>query len=369
MGKEKISNKEGIVLIALFIMGSTLAVGVGGEAGRDAWISIILGVLLALPIILVYGRILNKFPGKNLFDIFYIALGRGLGTVISLLYIWFAFHLGALVLRNYGEFINTVSLIDTPQYITMGFFIVLCIWGVKAGIEIVARWSKLALNILIILVIAVSLLQIPNMEIDNLRPTLLNGFEPILSGVFSLLSFPLLEIIVFVLIFSSKKNIEYPNRALVYGLIFGGIVILSTTIQELLVLGHRDYLNTYFPSYRTVSRIDIGGIIQRVEIIVSTTILAGGFVKITICLLGACTGITRVFNLSDYRFLVTPLGLLMLNMAYFLYGSLIEMVQWAFNIWPYYAFIFQVILPVLIFIVVEIKTRKSTPNGWDTGSE
>ena len=40
------------------------------------------------------------------------------------------------------------------------------------------------------------------------------------------------------------------------------------------------------------------------------------------------------------------------------YKSTMEMEEWAFKVWPYYAFIFQAILPVIILIFAEIKARK-----------
>ena len=37
----------------------------------------------------------------------------------SILYIWYVFHLGALVFRNFGEFMNIVALPETPMMISM----------------------------------------------------------------------------------------------------------------------------------------------------------------------------------------------------------------------------------------------------------
>jgi len=32
---------------------------------------------------------------------------------------------------------------------------------------------------------------------------------------------------------------------------------------------------------------------------------------------------------------------------------------WAFNVYPYYSFIFEVIIPLVVFILAEIKNRRS----------
>ncbi len=107
-----------------------------------------------------------------------------------------------------------------------------------------------------------------------------------------------------------------------------------------------------------MSRANVGNFIQRIEIIISTAFLIGGFIKISICLLGACNGTTKLFGLNNYRFVVTPIALLMLNLSYLIYDSIFEMIEWSFTTWPYYAFLFQVILPIIIWVVAEIKHKK-----------
>ena len=47
----------------------------------------------------------------------------------------------------------------------------------------------------------------------------------------------------------------------------------------------------------------------------------------------------------------------MVNLAYLVYDSIMEMFEWAQEIWPYYAFPFQVVLPLIILIAVEVKAR------------
>jgi spore germination protein KB len=76
--------------------------------------------------------------------------------------------------------------------------------------------------------------------------------------------------------------------------------------------------------------------------------------------------VARVLGFDDYRILVTPIGLLMVNLAYIIYKDIMEMFDWAFKVWPYYAFPFQVILPIMIWVFIELKQRsknksKETP--------
>lgn len=362
MNKELISDKQGICLITLFITGSTFILGIGTEAEKDSWLAIILSILFAFPILMIYARLLSLFPKKDLFNILEIVFGKFIGKIISILYIWFSLHLGVLVLRNFGEFIIRISLRETPMIIPMIFIIFLCTWGIKDGIELLGRWSNFFILIIIFLVIIGVLLLVPNIDINNIFPILDNGIKPVIQGAFGVFSFPFAETILFCLVFSSLKDNQSPYRVYIFGLIIAGIIVFITSLGDLLILGQNSYSTLFFPGEHTMSRANVGDFIQRIEIIVSISFLTGGFVKISICLLGSCNGVAKLFGFNNYRFIVTPIALLMLNLSYLIYNSLFEMIDWAFNVWPYYAFLFQVILPVIIWVVAEVKHKKDYNN-------
>jgi len=109
--------------------------------------------------------------------------------------------------------------------------------------------------------------------------------------------------------------------------------------------------------YAAVSMINIKEFITRIEIVVSTAFLIGGFIKISMCTLFCCKGISKVFSFDDYRFLVTPIGILITITAISSYGSIMEMSEWINETWNSYALFFQVILPIVILIGAEVKVR------------
>jgi spore germination protein KB len=135
------------------------------------------------------------------------------------------------------------------------------------------------------------------------------------------------------------------------------IIIMITTLRNITVLGNM--LGSFkFPSYAAVSRINIGDFLQRIEVTVSIVFVYSAFIKSSICLLVACKGIGKVFNLKDYRSIVIQTGLLMIYFSYIIYNNSMEMRYWAFKVYPYYTFPMQVILPVIIWIFAEIKAKK-----------
>ncbi len=357
MNKEFISVKQGISIIIIFIMGSSLVLPTGAEAKNDLWIAIILGFVMAVPFITIYARVISLFPNKDFFDIVELLFGKIGGKFIALLYIWFALYLGSLVLRNFGEYLSAVGIPSTPMIVTMSILALLCIWVTKEGIEVLGRLCLLAVRFLVILVILTVVLLTTEWDFDNVLPIFYNGYKPVLIGAMNVFSFPFTEIVVFMMI-SSLDGVKNIYKTFWFGLAIGGLVVFLTSVNELMTLGYELYQQSYFPSHIAVSRLDIGNLLQRLEILPAVALLTGGFVKISTCLLAASKGLSRVFEYDHYRFIVTPLGILMVNLAYLVYNNIMDMVSWAKDYWPIYAFPFQVILPLIIWIAAEFKARR-----------
>ncbi|MCM8709512.1 endospore germination permease [Clostridium sp. SYSU_GA19001] len=360
MNKEVISDKQGITLVILFILGSTLVVCSGGEAKKDMWLANIIGILLTFPIVLIYAKLLSMFPGKDIFDISIMVLGRLLGRIVNILFIWFAIHLGALVLSNFSEFISIVGLQETPSVAPMACIMILSAWGVKAGIEVIGRWAEFFFSVLMIIIIFQELLCIQNINIVNILPVLEEGIKPVIKGALSAFAFPFAETVIFIMVFSSLKDKKSPFKSYIVGLIIGGILLTVISFINTLVLGDYIISLNYFPSYAAIKTINITEFLQRLESVLAITFLIAGFIKISMCLLGASKGISKLFNFKDYRFIVVPIALIILNVEFLVYKNMMELNRWVEQVYFYYAFIFQVILPVVIFIVAKIKLRKSS---------
>lgn len=356
--KEGISDRQGIALLMLFMIGSAIVVIPGLEAKKDIWIANILAALITIPVSLIYSRIISLYPGKDLYDILPIVLGKTLGKVVAALYIWFAFHLGALVIRNFGDFVSVVGLDDTPMIIPMIFLAVLCAWGVKEGINTLASISAFFGPLIVFFILSSALTLIPKMEINNIFPVLYEGIQPVLEGTFGLFSFPLAETVLFLMVFNSLKTRQSAYRIYIISIIFFSIFAVTSALVMIMVLGVDIASTSYFPSYLALRKIEIGGFLSGLEIVISLSFLIAGFIKISICILASSAGAAKVLGARDYRFIVLPVTMLMVNMAYFVYDNIKQSYHWALEIWPTYAFLFQFILPVIILIAAEVRVRR-----------
>lgn len=362
MQREVISDKQGIALIILFIIGTSIIYASGINAKKDIWIAITLSVIAAIPFALIYARFSNIFGGKNLFDICMICFGKIIGKAIAIIYIWFFFHTGVLVLMNLSLFIRASSLVRTPNIITMVAIVILCGWIAREGIEVIGRWARFFQNTFLALIIGTILILLPKMNVDNVRPVLYEGVKPVLIGAIGTFSFPFTQIAVFTAVLTNFRNDKDSVKIYMQGLLIGGGLILATSLMNLLVLGVNYASSVYYPSHQSAARIEMGNIIHNIEIIISVSFTIGAFVKGSIYLLATCNGISSVFENPDYRFIVVPVSIMMINLSYFLHVGTMDYFDWILDVWVYYAIPFQIVVPIIIWIIGEKKMKKLGEN-------
>ncbi|QXM05444.1 GerAB/ArcD/ProY family transporter [Crassaminicella indica] len=357
MNKEVISNTHGISLIVLFIIGSSSVFIMGLEAGKDLWLAIIFAIFMAIPFSLIYIKLHNIFHDKNLFDIIEICFGKILGKGIILLFTCFMFYWTSDVLVNFGNFISTISLIETPKIIPMIFLLILCAWVVKEKIEVLGRWSAFLLIVAIFIIFLAIILLIPKMNINNILPIFNNGIHPIVKGALNTFSFPFSQIIAFSIVFSSFNEKKSSYKIYIIGLLLGGFILFIISSTNILVLGINEASRVHYPTYHTFSRINIGNTFQRTEAIILIIFVLGGFVKISILLLCTCKGIAQTFNCKDHRFIIIPVSLLVINLSYFQYDSVMHYSKFQTDTWFYFTFPFQGIFPIILFIIAILKKK------------
>jgi spore germination protein KB len=113
----------------------------------------------------------------------------------------------------------------------------------------------------------------------------------------------------------------------------------------------------YFPSYIAARIIDVGDVLTRIEGTISMNFIISGLTKISLCLLVAAKGIAHLLGVSNYRRILIPVSVLALAISVTLYTSAMEMFAFI-NVYPYYAMPFQVFIPILVWLLAEIKIKR-----------
>ncbi len=353
-----LTRLQAVSVLVMFCFGSSVVMGVSTGVAQDAWISLSLGALYALPAILIYARIIELNPAAGIFDAARTRLGSIAGKVFGALMSWYALHLCALVLRNFSEFIQLSSMLETPQLPMASIMLLTVVMLVKGGCKALGKWSLATIPIVLFIVLSTVLLSINIMRPEFLQPVFEHSLGDIAGDAFQIFSFPFTETVLFLGIADFIRPGDSPKKLFLGGMGFAYVVLMLIILRNLLVLGPAVVSVEYFPSYIAARIISLGDFLSRIEGSISINFMLAGITKIALCLIVASRGIASLFGVKDWRRLVLPAGLMALALSTILYRNTMEMFGFI-KYYAYYAVPFEVLLPLILWAASEIGARRA----------
>ena len=325
MQKESLTLRQGQCLLIMFLFGSSAVLGASNVAGQDAWASLVLGIAFATPIVIMYGRIMKLYPEQSLYDIMESLFGKIGAKLFAILMVWYAVHLGSLVMRNFSEFIQISALPSTPQLAVMFILLFVTMYLARSGINVLGKWSLALLPVVMLIVTMTIVLSLSIMDFSNILPFLSHNPRIIAIGAWQNTCFPFTETVLFLCASKGIKKGESPYRLFLFSLIIGGFILTLIFLRNLFILGAALLRIEYFPSFIAISIIQIGDFLGRIEGSISLNFILAGIVKITVCLLAASRGLAKIAGVADHNRFVVPVGLLATAICAIVYNNTMEM--------------------------------------------
>ncbi|MED1205918.1 GerAB/ArcD/ProY family transporter [Heyndrickxia acidicola] len=362
MGKAKISGYQLFVLIVLFEMGTSLVISLGIQAKQDAWLAILLGSLSGLVLFYIYYRLYLYYPDLILTDYLPKVYGNLLGRFFGLLYIVYFLYLSSRVLRDFGELLLAFAYPETPLFIIHALMVVAIIYGVKRGIEVLARTGEIFFLWLYLLAIAGFVLVIVSglIDMNHLKPMLEFGIKPILKVVYTqTLYVPFGEMIVFTMILPYLNHPKKAKAICFSSIALSGINLALAMAVNVSVLGADVNQRSPFPLLSTIQEIKVASFLERLDVFFMLALIIGSFFKISLYFYASVEGVASVFKIPDRNRLVYPLGVLLLLFSMAIASDFTEHIKEGLSIVPIYFHLpMQVGLPVLTIIIAFFKNRK-----------
>lgn len=351
-----INTKQFAFTIGCFLGGTTLLTGFFVSlAKQDSWLVVLAGTLVALPVIYVLHVLVQKFPGKNLFEINEIVFGRWLGKFISLLYLLFFLTLCALNLSDMGDFTVNYIMKDTPRLAIMLPFLAVCAWAVRKGLAVVIRYSVSFVALLAAITALSILLTVDQMDLRNFLPMLTLPPMDYVKATSIIAMIPLGEAVVVMMIASNVKNYDKTKFPPYFtGVFIGAASTLLSVMRDTLVLGDTQTLFSV-PSFETLRQINIADVLSRMEVLFALGLNIVLFFKISLLFYAVARGTAQIFELKTYRPLVTIIGALILIYALIMFDSPAEHLASVHTVVPQIWMIVQVAFPVITLVVAAIR--------------
>ncbi|HWK22847.1 MAG TPA: GerAB/ArcD/ProY family transporter [Ureibacillus sp.] len=362
MEKAKISAYQLLVLIFLFEIGSAILVPLATEVKQDAWLAVLLGLAGGCCLFWIYHSLYSYYPDIPITEYMQRILGSFLGKVLAFFYVLYFMYIAARVLRDFGEMLIIVFYPETPLFVMNVLMVLVVVYTIRKGIEVIARTGELLFIIMMLIGIScIVLITVSGIiDISNLEPLLEEGLMPVIKTAFTqTLFFPFGEVIVFAIIL---PYLNQPSKAMKTGLLalgLSGLILSLIMAMNISVLGENLISRSHFPLLSTIQSIEFAGFLQRLDIVFMLSTVIGGFFKIILFFYASIAGTANLFNIKNSTQLAYPLGVLLLVISITIASNFSEHVYEGIKIVPLYVHLpFQVIIPSLLLIIAFFMNRK-----------
>lgn len=225
MNIEKISGLQLFYLMAGYVLGTAIILGLGLNSKQDAWIFILVGMSGSFILMAVYTQLAVYYPGDSLVEMLPKIIGKFLSYPVILLYIFHFTYSAARAGRELGDLIVTTILSETPIFVVIASFMVLVIYCLRGGVETFGRMAEIVFPVYIfaLILIWILLFTVDQFDIKNLTPILGNGLMPVLKEAVPVgINFPFGETMVIMMLYPYLENKQQARRIGMAILLVGG---------------------------------------------------------------------------------------------------------------------------------------------------
>jgi spore germination protein KB len=359
MEKAKLSVIQLFALMFIFEMGTALVVSYGTNAGKDAWLSILLAMCAGIVLFYIFYFLFRQYP--NLLFTGYIReiFGKYIGWIVGLLYCLHFLYICGRNVRELGDLLVSSTLSETPLLaINLTLVLVMC-YVIHLGIEVVGRTAEVLIVVLFLLGAAGNFFVLVSGDVDfhQIRPFLEHGWKPIFSTAFPhLLIFPFGEMIAFTMLLPYLNRPQLAKRAWVGAVISSGLLLSWMFVLNTSVLGIDVMQRSVFPTLTAVGKVNLFDFIERLDAIVVFTLLITVFFKASIYLYAAVIGIADLFKLKTYHQILFPTGTIVIFLSLTMASSFSEQGEEGFLL-QYLSIVPLIVIPLLMLVVSIIRNH------------
>jgi len=356
---QQISVHQFTVLIIIYVIGDAILIlpsMIAYEAKKDAWLAAIFSLVIGMFFVWLIFLVSRLYPDLTIIESNKKVMGKFLGSLVSIMYLSYSFIYAAVALREVGDFLTTEMLPDTPIEAIHILFVIIVIMATRLGLETFARCVEILYPYVFLLFFVLVISLLPNVDIENVQPVFEGGFKPIVRASLLFITYPFVELVLFMMIFPHVNKSSKVKRSLFLGAFIGGIVLVLFTTITILVLGHEQTSRQMYPGFLLAKKINVGDFFSRVEVVLAGIWFITIFFRITIYFYFTCQGLAQVLNLKDYRPVCYPLGMILIVLSISIAPNIVYINEMS-SIWPFFDFTIGVFLPLLLVLITLVRRK------------
>jgi spore germination protein KB len=362
--KGKISSAQ----MAIMMNPTILATGLllvpsitSAKAGRDMWLSPILGSFIGFLVVFIAYQLHKHYPKETIIEYSAHIFGRIPGKVIGFLYLFFYLHINGIIIREYGEFITGNFLMQTPTIVIFASMTLVCAFAVRGGLEVIARTAQLFVPIVVLLYLMIVIFLIMELDPTNMLPVFEEGVMPSILGASAPAAwFSEFILIAFMLpyLMDQEKGLKWGNFSVLSVL----LLLVLTNLTALFLFGEIT-ADLVYPVMNAGKYVEVAEFFAHLESVIMSIWVLGTFIKISVFYYVLSLGTAQWLNLSEYKAIVLPIGFLLVLFAHWSAPTLTELKSFLGTSAVFYMLSMQAVLPVLLLLIVLLRKRIKQKGG------
>ncbi|NLP43960.1 MAG: GerAB/ArcD/ProY family transporter [Peptococcaceae bacterium] len=326
------------------------------QTGTAAWYTTLISCVGAIVFFALLYLLLQRFPQKDLYQVFEAVLGKKVSRFIILIFsVYFLYYTGI----NLSEFVTILKIYSmpfTPKEVLVAGFLTVIAAMAYVGLEGIVRVAYVLFYLIITGLVLILILAIPFYDFNSLKPWLGYGLGVSASEGFLKIS-AYDSVIILAIIANSLQGLKYFKRIGLSCLLTAG-AIFSICLACILAAFQYTAGSGYISGMYHLSRIIYySRFFQRVEAIFLFVWVFASVIAISAVFYIALSSYCRVFSITNHRPLLWPF--LFLTFAFtFLPSNIYEIISVHVRLIRGYSVFLIVPVPILVLLVSIIRGKK-----------
>jgi spore germination protein KB len=357
----RVSGYQLFATTVFFQLGTTVIFGFASEAGRDAWIAILLSAFIGMFIILGYTALMNMMPGLTLVEWFPKQFGPWLGIPIAWLYpLLFIYDAGRGV-SDLKELIPLTLLPGTPTWVILGSLMLVIVYLLFSGVEVIFRLAGLFFPIVFFLFFLelILLLGSRNVHFNNLQPVMGEGWGRVWETVWP---FGILqtfgETIEFAMLWTFLKKPGQVAGVNIIAVLVSGFTIAVFDMFAIIILGEGVFQRNIYPLLVLLKQLIISDFLDNLDALGVLYFMVTIFLKVSLHLITAVLSIQKLTYSTGYRLPIILVSVISLWLGSNMARNVSEHIYVGTKIIPYNLWIHLfLVIPGILLIVTWIRMK------------
>ncbi|MBJ6360543.1 endospore germination permease [Paenibacillus sp. GCM10012307] len=326
---------------------------------QDSWIASLMGIPFGLFSIWIMLRLYKMQPGKTLIEGLIANLGKWLGAIVSLWYLFYFLILASTITREVGDFLTTQIMPKTPLPVIHLLYLIVVVWAISHGIESMARSAELFLPLVVLFVLFLFVFILPQADINRIRPIFGTGPTAILQGIAVTIAYPFGELIALMMLLPYTTDQRNRNKDILLTALIVSLMLSTLVMISIMVLGPFFTRHNIYASFILAQRISIGNFLERIEVIVATVWILSTFFKGALYFYCFILGISQVLRLRSYKPLIWPSAMIVFGLAMIISPNITYYFATVIFYWVDWDITCGTVIPLFLLLVYHFRNKWS----------